>query len=174
MEVLLVPPPVSATAQLPSYWTLLDDTDKIAYATMREALSSSACKHRRHHAAQINQDILSTIRNFVMRNDTDDWKRALVCGICWLNGDIAINTRQLRLLLSKCKSSINSMFQTLGYVSVPTTSDFGTALAAAFPVIKDNFGELRQWTIRSVKPSAAEEDREPSRDPVIDLPEATG
>jgi hypothetical protein len=58
---------------------------------------------------RINQNILTTVRNFVMWNETDDWKRALVCGICWLNADIAINTRQLRLLLSKCKSSINSM-----------------------------------------------------------------
>jgi hypothetical protein len=171
MDVIAVAPPTNPTPQLPNYWTLLDDTDKIAYFAMRQALSSSACKHRRHHANEINQDILNTIRGFVMRNDSDDWKRALVCGICWLNTAIAINTRQLRLLLSKCKSSINSMFQALGYSAVPTTSEFGTALAGAFPLIKDNFGELRQWTIRSAKPDVGEPEPLPNHDLVIELPE---
>jgi hypothetical protein len=118
---------------------------------MRRALSSSACKHRRRHSKEINQDILNTLRGFVMRGDVDDWKRALVCGVCWLNGAMAINTRQLRLLLSKCKSSINAMFQNIGYAAVPTTSNYGGALATFFPVIKDNFTELRKWTIRSPK-----------------------
>jgi hypothetical protein len=150
----LPPPSVSSSIQLPLYWSLLSDPDKMAYGSMRQALSSSACKHRRHHSTEINQDILNTLRGFVMRGDADDWKRALVCGVCWLNGAIAINTRQLRLLLSKCKSSVNAMFQNIGYATVPTTSDYGGALAAFFPVIKDNFTELRKWTIRSAKPVA--------------------
>jgi hypothetical protein len=86
-----------------------------------------------------------------MRNDGDDWKRGLVCGICWLNSGIAVNTRQLRLLLSKCKSSINSMFQSIGFSSIPTTNDYEAALTAYFPLIKDNFAELRRWTIRTPK-----------------------
>jgi hypothetical protein len=134
------------------YWNLLSEPDKMAYGHMRQSLSSSACKHRRHHSKEINQDNLTRLRGFVMRGDADDWKRALVCGVCWLNGAIAINTRQLRLLMSKCKSSINAMFQDIGYATVPTTSDYGGALAAFFPVIKDNFAELRKWTIRSAKP----------------------
>jgi hypothetical protein len=141
----------ASVVQLPLYWTLLSDPDKAAYLAMRQALSSSACKHRRNHSKEINQDIVTTIRSFVMRNDADDWKRGLVCGICWLSANIAINTRQLRLLLSKCKSSINAMFQAIGYATVPTTNDYAGALASLFPVIKDNFGELRKWTIRSAK-----------------------
>jgi hypothetical protein len=156
MDVLPSPLPETdairaAVVQLPLYWALLSDTNKGEYLAMRQALSSSACKHRRNHSKEINQDIVTTIRSFVMRNDADDWKRGLVCGICWLDADIAINTRQLRLLLSKCKSSINAMFQAIGYSTVPTTNDFAGALATLFPVIKDNFGELRKWTIRSAK-----------------------
>jgi hypothetical protein len=144
---LAAPPPGS----VPLYWSLLSGADKLSYANMRTALSSSACKHRRHHSIDINQDILSTLHTFIMRGDADDWKRALVCGICWLQGAVAINTRQLRLLLSKCKSSINAMFQNIGYGTVSTTTDLGGALAAFFTPIKDSLNELRKWTIKAVR-----------------------
>jgi hypothetical protein len=156
MEVAAAPLPEPdalrpAVVQLPLYWALLSDSDKAAYLAMRQSLSSSAWKHRRNHSKEVSLDIVATIRGFVMRSDADDWKRGLVCGICWLNTSIAINTRQLRLLLSKCKSSINAMFHAIGYSTVPTTNDYAGALATLFPVIKDNFGELRKWTIRSAK-----------------------
>jgi hypothetical protein len=155
------------TGPLPSYWDLLSDTDKANYLTMRQALSSSACKHCRNHSAAMNQEIIGSIQSFVMRNDGDDWKRGLVCGICWLNSAIAVNTRQLRLLVSKCKSSINSMFQNIGFATIPTTNDYATAIATFFPLIKDNFAELRQWTIRAVKPPDDEDD--PPDQPPQDL-----
>jgi hypothetical protein len=146
-------PPKAEAPVLPAYWDLIGDSDRAAYVTLRQTLSSSACKHCRHHSNEVNRDILNTIHAFVIRNDADDWKRALVCGICWLRGSIAINTRQLRLLVSKCKSSINAMFQNIGYVTVPTTTDYGAAIAQFFPAIKDNFAELRKWTIRAAKTS---------------------
>jgi hypothetical protein len=149
--------PSSSPHQLPTYWELLNEPDKANYLNMRQALSSSACKHCRNHTQEMNQEIIGTIQAFVMRNDGDDWKRGLVCGICWLNSAIAVNTRQLRILISRCKSSINSMFQHIGFSTVPTTTDYATALATYFPIIKDNFAELRQWTIRAVKPPEPEE-----------------
>lgn len=138
----------NAGPKLPMYWDIISESDKISYIGMRQALSSSACKHRRHHSNEINQEVISTIHAFVMRGDGDDWKRALVCGIVWLNGAIAINTRQLRLLMSKCKSSINAMFQNIGYSTIQNATDYMGALATFFPIIKDNFAEIRKWTIR--------------------------
>jgi hypothetical protein len=147
------PPPPANEEVFPAYWDLIDESDRAAYLTLRQTLSSSTCKHCRHHSNEVNRDILNMIQAFVIRNDADDWKRALVCGICWLQASIAINTRQLRLLVSKCKSSINAMFQNIGYVTVPTTSEYGVAIAQFFPAIKDNFAELRKWTIRAAKTS---------------------
>lgn len=137
------------------YWDLLNKDDQDQYNNIRDTLSSSACKHRRHHTNQINQEIVSTVKRYVFRDEQDRWKRSLVCGICWLNDVIAINTRQLRILLSKCKSSINAMFQNIGYATVPTTTEYAGSLSAFFPVIKDNFVELRKWTIRFEKGNTA-------------------
>ena len=135
----------------PMYWDLLNKEDQDQYNKIRDTLSSSACKHRRHHTNHINQEIVSTVKRYVFHDEKDKWKRSLVCGICWLNDVIAINTRQLRILLSKCKSSINAMFQNIGYATVPTTTEYAGSLSTFFPVIKDNFVELRKWTIRFEK-----------------------
>lgn len=137
-------------AELPLFWELLNDIDRDSYVRMRIALSSPACKHRRHHSVEINGEILNSVRNFVVRGDGDDWKRALVCGICWMPEAVAVNTRQLRLLLSKCKSSINTLFQNLGYSTIPASSEFTGSLVRVFPLLKDNFAELRKWTPRIV------------------------
>lgn len=140
----------SQSQQMPLFWDYLNDHDKEDYLKMRTALSSPACKHRRHHSNELNREIVNTIKNYVIRNDGDDWRRALVSGIVWLPNAIAINTRQLRLLLSKCKSSINALFQNMGYVTIPTTNDYSSSLVSVFPILKDNFNELRKWTIRLV------------------------
>lgn len=138
--------------QMPVFYNLLSDADKELYNKMRITLSSPACKHRRHHSKELNREIINSIKNFVVRNDPEDWKRALVTGIAWLPNAIAINTRQLRLLLSKCKSSINALFQDLGYYTIPTTNDYSSSIISCFPLLKDNFSELRKWTIRLVAP----------------------
>ena len=145
------PPAVNNKAKQPEFLELLNEADRREFEHIRAALASPACKHRRHHSKEINSEILNRIRQFVVRNDGDDWKRALVCGICWMPDGIVVNTWQLRLLLSKCKSSINALFQNLGYVTVPTSNEFASQLVHIFPIIKDNFAELRKWTPRMLR-----------------------
>lgn len=143
-----IPTVVSAAPKQPLFWEYLSEADRQEFDRIRAILASPACKHRRHHANEINSEILNRIKSFVVRNDADDWKRALVCGIYWMPDTVVINTRQLRLLLSKCKSSINALFQNLGYVTVPASGDFASSLIRVFPLLKDNFAELRKWTPR--------------------------
>jgi hypothetical protein len=83
-----------------------------------------------------------------VRGDPSDAARGLVCGILWLDSGIAINTHQLRLISSKCKSSINASFQTLGYGTIPSGADVSRELLQAFPFMQTQFALLRQWTIR--------------------------
>ncbi|KAH0790628.1 potassium/sodium hyperpolarization-activated cyclic nucleotide-gated channel 1 [Histomonas meleagridis] len=134
----------------PMYFDLLSEEDRSAYVLLQAALSAPSCKNRRNHCIETFKKIVTAIKAFVVQDDKDDWRRALVCGICWLNGDdeIAINTRQLRLLTSKCKSSINGSFQLIGYGSAPPRTETSSSLLKHFPFLKDNFAELRQWTIR--------------------------
>jgi hypothetical protein len=135
---------------LPKYWDLLSSDDQHLYITLQETVSAPTRKNRRNRSLQTFGEIIDAIKSFVIRNDSDDWKRSLVCGICWLSADgpIGINTRQLRLLVSKCKSSINGSFQLLGFGNVSTGTDCSVSISRIFPVLRHNFSELRQWTLR--------------------------
>jgi len=151
MEGVVAPETPDGEVKLPMYWNLISGDDQRRYTQMRHTLSSSACKHRRNHAREMTQDVVMTIRAFVIQGNDDDWKRALVCGICWLAHGVALNTQQLRLLLSRCKSSVNAMFQSIGFVTGRTTVDHAGALATFFPRTPgtvDILPHLRQWTMR--------------------------
>lgn len=129
------------------------------YEAMKKQLEEPIHKNRRNKSTELFGDVIDSIKRYVMRGDADEWKRAFVCGICWIQDTVAINTRHLRLLVVKCKSSINNYFKNMNYGTVPATSEAGTALAKYFPFLKDNYQEMRQWSVRkkmSMTPQPAE------------------
>ena len=134
--------------QLPEYWYVLSDFDKYQYAMLRAQLSAQATKNQRFKRVENFTETIEKIRMFCCRGQNDDWRRCLVCGICWLQEGLAINTRQLRLLIFKCKSSINGSLQKMGFSVSLGRSESTNALVLAFPILKDNINELRQWTVR--------------------------
>jgi hypothetical protein len=137
------------TNGLPAYWTILSDSDKRGYLELQRTLDPLTLRTDKDQLASRFQLILSTIHRFAIRQDDGDWRRCLVCGIAWIGGDIALNTRQLALLIRKCKSSINAGVEAVGYATVPTTSDNATLLIRFFPFLLRNCTEMRQWTIRA-------------------------
>ena len=71
--------------------------------------------------------------------------------MCWLpNGQIAINSRQLQLLIGKCKSSINGSLQKSGFIPVTMKDESYQTLYKTLPQLNDNFKEAREWTIRQI------------------------
>lgn len=133
---------------IPSYWNLLSYEDKINYLTLQKKFSTSDLKSKRNKSNSAFIETLDILKKFIIRNDQNDLKRALVCGIVWLKNGIAINTHQLSLLINKCKSSINGSFQSLGYGTIPTGCGTSNELITIFPFMRTNFAELRQWTMR--------------------------
>jgi hypothetical protein len=133
----------------PQYWDLLPDEDKAAYNRLKHEFSVGSLRRGpRSHSADTFDGMLEAIREFAERDDGNDWRRFLVCGVCWMDHAIAINTRQLRLLVSKCKSSINGSLQKMGYATNLSHGESWKALFPHIPILKDHFSELRQWTIR--------------------------
>jgi hypothetical protein len=139
-----------AAPTLPRHWELLSCDDQAKYLALQQSLATPSQKNRRNRSVDTFPQTLETIKSFVNRNDGDDWKRSVVCGVCWLNseGTVALNIRQLRVLVSKCKSSINGSFQFLGFDLVSAGMECSISLGKYLPVLHDNFQELRQWTIR--------------------------
>lgn len=141
-------PPSAEDKELPDYWYLLSEKDKTDYRGLQHVFNAATYRRNRGHRVEAFDEILETIRNFAERGDEDDWKRFLVCGVCWMDYDLAVNTRQMRLLVTKCKSSINGSLQKMGYSTNTYHSKSWKVLFDRIPVLKDKFGEIRQWTIR--------------------------
>jgi hypothetical protein len=132
----------------PKYIEMLTPSDQEQYNDLRSTLSSQMCRNRRGKRVEGFAEMLSSIQGFCIRHDDDDWKRCLVCGVCWLPNGIAINNRQLSILIDKCKSSINGSLQKMGYSTLQSRNESAESLSNAIPRLKNNFNELREWTVR--------------------------
>lgn len=132
----------------PKFYAMLTTEDQQRYDELRRNLSSRAVRNRRGKRLATFTDIISTVKTFCVRGDADDWKRCLVCGICWLTHGIGINNRQLSILLDKCKSSINGSLHKMGYTTLQSHGDSNDAMKDAIPLLSNNFSELREWTVR--------------------------
>jgi hypothetical protein len=137
------------SASEPQYWELLSEDDKATYTQLKRGFSMGSTSRPRANKQETFDGMLDAIRQFAERDTEDDWRRFLVCGLCWMPNAIAINTRQLRLLISRCKSSINGSLQKMGYTTNMSHSESWKGLFPHIPLLKDHFRELRQWTIRS-------------------------
>lgn len=143
----------SAALSLPQFWWLLGDADKQQYQYLRTYFLNDTESCQRNRRISTFADHIQLIKSYCVRNDGSDNIRGIVCGILWLEDNgIAINTRQLGCLMSKCKSSINGSFQILGYKETMARRSASDLVAKSLSVIRDNRNELRKWTVRYLVP----------------------
>jgi hypothetical protein len=133
----------------PDHWEILSEEDHVKYHQLQRVIDPLSFRTSRDHLSRKFQIMINQIQRYTTRNDADDWKRQLVCGMLYLDNAIAISTRQLSKLVGRCKSSINSGFQSLGYEIVATSSAHASALTRAIPFFVRSCNEVRQWTIRA-------------------------
>ncbi|EAY06611.1 hypothetical protein TVAG_056050 [Trichomonas vaginalis G3] len=133
------------------YFNILVEGDQNKYLELRKSLTSENMRYQRNRRVDTFDTILEKIHEFCIRGDEDDWKRCMVCGVCWLNGLLAINVKQLEILTDKSKSNINGVLAKLGY-SQAQNGVHKKQLIDALPFLKGNYLEQRFWTIR-VRPS---------------------
>lgn len=130
------------------FFHLLSDNDKKKYIQLRESIIRSDKRFKKNKRIECLQEALNFICKFTERNDNEYWKRCLVCGFCMIGPKIAINIRQISILTSKCKSSINGALSKMGYKTEPFKSFSKLELLARIPYLQNNFFEQKQWTIR--------------------------
>jgi hypothetical protein len=134
----------------PLYFSLVTDADRRAYHELKSSFARLNSRRSRSHQATAFAEIVSKIRQYAIRGDSDDPKRSLVCGLVWLSDSMAFNTRQLCKLVGKCKSSINSGLQAIGSGPITMTPGHVRQLIELFPFMRGLGGEMRQWTIRGI------------------------
>jgi hypothetical protein len=137
----------------PLHWDLLSDKDKTDYMALKKSFCEDSFRRVRGRRIEAFDTMLEAVRQFAEQGNESDWKRFLVCGMCWMDEAIAVNIRQARKLLDRCKSSINGSLQKMGYLPTAARSEVWQYLFSRIPCLKDNFPEVRQWTVRCRAPN---------------------
>lgn len=138
----------AAPLGIDKFWACLNAFDKYQYNYLRLSLSNPSTKNMRNKRISSFKEAIDSIRAFSIRGQADDNLRCFICGIAWLPEGIAINTHQLKVTISKCKSSINGSLQKMGFTADLSRLDTTNAIVNYFPFLKDNNAELRKWSIR--------------------------
>ena len=166
---------------IPLYWERLNESDQKEYLMLQSRFSSSSCKNRRNKSNETFASIIDSIHSYIFRGDGNEYNRSLVCGLIFLNQMVTIdkdkyknqevkkdyivtNTKQLKILLNKSKSSLNGSFHQIGYELTEDFEDnpfFGdvsklnkeiptmpAVIGKLFPEFDNQYNIVRQWTIR--------------------------
>lgn len=134
---------------MPEYFSLLNETDKAEYAQLQKSLEISQNRSSRNKKTTDLMLAIDEIKHYCLRGDSDDCKRCIVCGTCWLSTGLAVNIKQLQCLIQKCKSSINTTLRKMGYELTNPRGDVSDELAEYLPMFRGKQSELRKWSIRT-------------------------
>jgi hypothetical protein len=135
-------------SNLPRYWDQISREDQGEYMNLRRELAAPQFSNQRGRSTEQFGTVLEKIKSYVVRGNKSDLNRALVCGIIWMPRVLAVNIRQMELLTSKCKSSINGSLSSLGYGTISCAAATSGELLATFPWMKEDHNELKRWTLR--------------------------
>lgn len=132
----------------PKFFDLLTTDDQDLYKNLKNEVGSPNYRYKRNQSSSFEK-LLQMIHEYCDHDDLDTWKRYLVCGICWFEDYIAINISNLKLLLSKSKSSINGSMTNLGYKTLAIKGkEVESLLFNKIPMLWGNYCEFRKWSIR--------------------------
>jgi hypothetical protein len=128
---------------------LLPQSDLIPFTQLHKQLACPDVRYHRRYRIVFFESSFTLINSFCIRNTADDWRRCLVCGVCWLGPDeIAVNARRLQNLLARSKSSINGVLALMHYNALRMEQAQAHRLSQAIPWLETHPTEARQWTIR--------------------------
>ena len=135
------------------YWNMLPTDDKNAYLTLKKQFADGSLiqSNKQRHQSTFRKD-LNDVSAYIDRRDEQVDVRAIVCGIYFGKGFVCINTKQLKHLIGRCKSSINNGLQSMGYTS--SKGKIRQILSTSMPALKDDTSLLRQWTLRGGQQNA--------------------
>jgi hypothetical protein len=131
-------------------WIHLSVDDQLAFATLyHEFHHSEKITSKDRKTVMFHKDLI-TILNFLMRSPDNVQIRAIVTGVCFAGPVVIMDTRQLKLLVGRCKSSINGCFQNLGFVALRSKVKARLCVTTVLPCLQQSPALLRQWTARYI------------------------
>ena len=126
----------------------LSAEDRQAYEHLRESFAKKQTSLKRdRHVNSFSQELRHIVA-FVERRPEGRELRAVNAGLMFNGTFICVNTKLLKILISRCKSSINSSLQQLGYSSLKNKAKAHECLISSISILKGNLELAKQWTVR--------------------------
>ena len=138
----------------PLFWGRLPLEEKTEFIKLRNQLHSNQKQSAKDSRVITFQKELSTVLEFTERDDIYREERCILTGIAFAGSIICVNTRLLKSFLGRCKSSINSGFQQMGYVAIKTKTKARICVVTVLKSLTNDPTLLRQWTVRGVSNNA--------------------
>lgn len=136
---------------LPQYWQLLDRADLEEYLKLRLKNEENVAKSKKGERIESFNQKLDQIKKYIERDNVNQWKRSLVCGAIFLKDGIFINIQNFKMILSRCKSSINGSFQQMGYNANQCNPSAAQEIKSKIPFFSKSPNDLKKWTFREYK-----------------------
>lgn len=130
------------------YWNQLSQEDRNAFVELRNTFTGENSPSKMRHQAAFQKD-LNQVRSYIERRKDQQDIRSIVCGIYFGGKFVCVNTRQLKYLIGRCKSSINNGLQSLGFIS--SKQRVRQIIVNSLPSLANDTPMLRQWTLRSAE-----------------------
>ncbi|OHT13923.1 hypothetical protein TRFO_15819 [Tritrichomonas foetus] len=139
--------------ELPEYFDLLDSSNQSQFCQLRAILASDNFRYNKSHSCNTIELILTMIKVFCLKDNEDDWKRCLVCGVIFFDKYVAINTRQLSTVLLKSKATLNAILFKAGYAPLQKSDEAYQSFQERMPYLRNHPMKFREWTVRTLRVS---------------------
>lgn len=136
------------------HWTDLSEFDKCRYNDLKLYFRRQQKEHLKERKTTPFASEIISILQYVDQTSHGRDNRCIVTGIGFSGPFICVNTQQLKNLVCRCKSSINSGFQQIGYDAVRNKTKAREVILATIPTLKTEPVCIRQWTVRCATESA--------------------
>ncbi|OHT14800.1 hypothetical protein TRFO_42883 [Tritrichomonas foetus] len=160
----------NAINSLPQNWQLLNHTDLEEYLKLRLQNEEDTTKSKKGERIDTFNNRLDQIRKYIERDLENQWKRSLICGVIFLHDGVAIHIQNFKMLLARCKSSINGSFQQMGYAAIQCNPSAAQEIVQKIPYFAKYPGELKKWTFREFKNEQNHPQIEKKKPFIIELP----
>jgi hypothetical protein len=121
--------------------------DQRFYSALRERFLQKRSAEKGENALLFRSEI-QTVIEFIDHSQIGREQRSIIAGLALSGSFILVNTRQLKHLIRRCKSSINGSFQHMGCLAVKPKSKARECILGILPTLRTDQGAIRQWTVR--------------------------
>ena len=131
-----------------NHWTALTREDQTTFMQLHLHFIRQQKEHMKDRRNNTFFNDIQCLLQFIEYSPIRKDDRAICVGLACSGPFVCVNTQQIKIILGRCKSSINNSFQMIGYEAVKTKGKSREAILSIIPALSNEQNTLRKWTVR--------------------------